>query len=225
MKKQEKGITLIALIITIVVLLILAGVAIKSIQDGGVITKAQSAADSMNKAQIEEKVELVKMELKMESITNKDAEIGVAEFRNRIIGTFQVNDTDNDNVIQVNDKYAVIIRNNLDVKVVETSSALKEKAVLESLRAEYGDWAKEYGIENIYSVDEVVVLYINNDLGLELSSIEEALKLEDVKYGWGTTKEQLYYCIINSSYSSGEEATEQELINYFYEYYSLGDAT
>ena len=143
MKKQEKGITLIALIITIVVLLILAGVAVKSIQDGGIITKAQSAADSMNKAQIEEKVELVKMEFTIETMTDKESEKGVEELRDKIIETFQIDDTDNDNVIQVNDKYAVIIRNdNLDTKVVETESALREKAVLDSLRADCGDWSK-----------------------------------------------------------------------------------
>ena len=43
--KMEKGITLIALIITIVVLLILAVVTINSIQGDGIIRYAQNAAD------------------------------------------------------------------------------------------------------------------------------------------------------------------------------------
>ena len=43
--KKEKGITLVALIITIVVLLILAVVTINSIQGDGVIKYAQNAAD------------------------------------------------------------------------------------------------------------------------------------------------------------------------------------
>jgi len=48
--KTQRGITLIALIITIVVLLILAAVAISSIQNDGILHYAQNAADSWNKA-------------------------------------------------------------------------------------------------------------------------------------------------------------------------------
>jgi len=48
--KEQRGITLIALIITIVVLLILAAVAISSIQNDGILHYAQNAADSWNKA-------------------------------------------------------------------------------------------------------------------------------------------------------------------------------
>jgi len=52
--KEQKGITLIALIITIVVLLILAAVAISSISNDGILHYAQNAADSWNKAQANE---------------------------------------------------------------------------------------------------------------------------------------------------------------------------
>ena len=48
--RAQKGITLIALIITIVVLLILAAVAISSIQNDGILSYAQNAADNWNKA-------------------------------------------------------------------------------------------------------------------------------------------------------------------------------
>ena len=50
--KQEKGITLIALVVTIVVLLILAGVSLNAIfSDSGIIKKAQEAQNKMNEAQ------------------------------------------------------------------------------------------------------------------------------------------------------------------------------
>ncbi len=49
--KTNKGITLIALIITIVVLLILAAVAISSITNDGILRYAQNAADAYNQAQ------------------------------------------------------------------------------------------------------------------------------------------------------------------------------
>ena len=44
--KKEKGITLVALIITIVVLLILAAVAIGAVKNSDIIAYAQNAADS-----------------------------------------------------------------------------------------------------------------------------------------------------------------------------------
>ena len=48
---KEKGITLIALVVTIVVLLILAGVSLNALfSNNGIITKAQQAQDRMNEA-------------------------------------------------------------------------------------------------------------------------------------------------------------------------------
>ena len=52
--KQEKGITLMALIVTIVVLLVLATVAISSIKNDGIISKAQDVANKFNQAQTNE---------------------------------------------------------------------------------------------------------------------------------------------------------------------------
>ena len=55
--KKEKGITLIALIITIIVLLILAGVALNTLfGEGSIIGNAQNAVDEYNK-KVEEEIE------------------------------------------------------------------------------------------------------------------------------------------------------------------------
>ena len=56
--RQEKGITLIALIITIVVLLILAVVTINSIQGDGIIRYAQNAADEYTEKANQEQTDL-----------------------------------------------------------------------------------------------------------------------------------------------------------------------
>lgn len=51
MKTKENGITLIALVVTIVVLMILAGVSVNALLgDSGIIKKAQDAQRAMNKA-------------------------------------------------------------------------------------------------------------------------------------------------------------------------------
>ena len=56
--KKQNGITLVALIITIIVMLILAGVAITvAVGDTGVINKAQTATESQKYKTVKEQVE------------------------------------------------------------------------------------------------------------------------------------------------------------------------
>lgn len=57
--KRSKGITLIALVITIIVLLILAGVTIATLTgDNGLLSKASTAKNTVNESEIEEKLKL-----------------------------------------------------------------------------------------------------------------------------------------------------------------------
>lgn len=71
MLKQKRGITLIALIITIVILLILAGVVINmTLGNNGIIEKAQRTVDIYELQQKKEKLELALTELKLEKLEN-----------------------------------------------------------------------------------------------------------------------------------------------------------
>ena len=67
MKKfaRQNGITLIALVITIIVLLILAGVALSIVFNGGLIDKSQNAVDSYGYASKNEADKLNDLELKL----------------------------------------------------------------------------------------------------------------------------------------------------------------
>ena len=56
--KNEKGITLVALIITIIILLILAVVSIRAIKDGGILSKTQTAKEVYSEAEEKEKIQL-----------------------------------------------------------------------------------------------------------------------------------------------------------------------
>ena len=59
MKKNTKGITLITLVVTIIVLLILAGVSIAMLTgQNGILTQAQRAKTSTEQANAKEKIEL-----------------------------------------------------------------------------------------------------------------------------------------------------------------------
>ena len=75
MKKQktrkEKGITLIALVVTIIVLIILAGVTLNIILDqNGIISKTQQAKEEWNEAEIAEKEAMLKAEAKILEFQN-----------------------------------------------------------------------------------------------------------------------------------------------------------
>ena len=62
-RKKNKGITLIALVITIVVLLILAGITIAALSgDNGILTRAREAKEKTKQAQKEEEKTLTNME-------------------------------------------------------------------------------------------------------------------------------------------------------------------
>ena len=75
--KQEKGITLIALVVTIVVLLILAGVSINAIfNENGLIKKAQEAQNKMDQATENDQKELNNMNEWIENVIGKKTEGG-----------------------------------------------------------------------------------------------------------------------------------------------------
>ena len=66
--KKQKGITLIALVVTIVVLLILAGVSIAMLRgDNGIVTKAGEASSATKEANAKEKIELILNEYQTEN--------------------------------------------------------------------------------------------------------------------------------------------------------------
>ena len=62
-KKENLGITLVALVITIIVLIILAGVSINAVMNGGLISNAKNARNEYDKAKVEEETTLTDYEL------------------------------------------------------------------------------------------------------------------------------------------------------------------
>ena len=86
--KERKGITLIALVITIIVLLILAGVSIAMLTgQNGILTQAQSAKTTTDNKSAEEKVKLTVMAARAQSEGTLDADKLVAEITNNYGGT------------------------------------------------------------------------------------------------------------------------------------------
>ena len=72
MFKKERGITLIALIVTIIVLLILAGVTISlAVKNNGIFTKAKTAGNNKKKAEYNETTGLDTADQEMQNVMNE----------------------------------------------------------------------------------------------------------------------------------------------------------
>ncbi len=82
MKKQSKGITLIALVITIIILLILAGISIATLTNTGLFGKAKEAKEKSEMADAKEKILLFLDEW---HISNTSKEISLKNFLNENI--------------------------------------------------------------------------------------------------------------------------------------------
>ena len=79
--RKGNGITLIALVITIIVLLILAGVAISMLSgENGILTKTTEARNKMDSESLIEQIKIIAME----AITNKEAKINETLLKSRL---------------------------------------------------------------------------------------------------------------------------------------------
>ncbi len=100
--KNEKGITLVALIITIIVLLILAVVSIRAIKDGGILSKTQTAKETYSEAEEEEKVKLAVHEAAIDGTGNIEKEHLESAVKNQFKPrNTQVNESNNDFLVTI----------------------------------------------------------------------------------------------------------------------------
>ena len=100
-KNSEKAITLIALVITIIVILILAGISISMLSgDNGILQKATDAKTRTDEAQIRERIRLAYNSALTKDITNQNGEVQKStledelenEFPNKTIGIAESTD-------------------------------------------------------------------------------------------------------------------------------------
>ncbi len=113
-KRAMQGVTLIALVITIIILLILAGVGIALLTgENGILKKAMTAQEKTKIAQYEEKLKLMGNELQLENVQNAiSSEEYITQFEVKLKkdrdekGLFQGSQINNDN----NEKITVITK-------------------------------------------------------------------------------------------------------------------
>ena len=115
---KQYGITLIALVITIIVLLILAGVTISVLAgDNGLLTKASDVKQSSKEAEIREKIQLAVIAAK----TNSTVKLEEA-LEEELIKEFG---TDNYEIIVVGQGYIIIV-DNIQYRIEENGTVQKE---------------------------------------------------------------------------------------------------
>ena len=120
---ENKGITLIALIITILVMLILASVSISLIVgEDGVIERAKEAKKRGEIAEIVERVELVKQAILIPKKVNSDSSIiSMEEFRDGILKEFDLEEKDKngDAIIELESEYVILLFPELEYRVID----------------------------------------------------------------------------------------------------------
>ena len=79
--KQNKGITIVSLVLTIIVLIILAGISISLLfGKSGIITRAKKGQEIADVATAQDKLELIKSEIPLKEIENKDSTVNLNNY-------------------------------------------------------------------------------------------------------------------------------------------------
>jgi len=98
MNKQNKGITLIALVITIVILVILVGVSVSAAINTGLVSNSKTAVKDYDKAQTNEKSQLLEVEDLVTGYSSKDimaSKVTPANYGDTVKGYINIDNNEN----------------------------------------------------------------------------------------------------------------------------------
>ena len=218
--KEMKGITLIALVITIVVLLILAGVSINLLLgDNGIITKAKEAKDSYSKSAVKEKVGFLLNEYKIDKATGENAEfanllrknlqVGVAEKEDGsysfILGDWQIVTSESE-IISIEKFKLDVDRTYSSVDDMKNDTSLAAGKIVQTA----GYYNKTLGGGAYYdivsttslSVDNATCIQLDNGLYAELHVINDTVSVNQFgAYGDGEHDDaEAIQLVLNSDY-------------------------
>ena len=218
--KEMKGITLIALVITIVVLLILAGVSINLLLgDNGIITKAKEAKDSYSKSAVKEKVGFLLNEYKIDKATGENAEfanllrknlqVGVAEKEDGsysfILGDWQIVTSESE-IISIEKFKLDVDRTYSSVDDMKNDTSLAAGKIVQTA----GYYNKTLGGGAYYdivsttslSVDNAKCIQLDNGLYAELHAINDTVSVNQFgAYGDGEHDDaEAIQLVLNSDY-------------------------
>ena len=140
LKRKNEGITLIALVITIVILIILAGISISALTGSGLFKNAEKAKERTIKAQLKEEIEMAIQEIQIEEIS-KENNVTLETLANgQLQAKFENNITAeivNNEITGEYKDYDYTIDSKFKVKIGEKSGGIKPTGVVEILTNEY----------------------------------------------------------------------------------------
>ena len=149
-KKQQKGITLIALVVTIIILLILAGVSIAMLTgNNGVLTQAKSAKENTRVGEVQEKVKLAAQAALTDNLGNG---IEKEKFQEELNNMFTQGEQVGLEYDETNKKYTVTVdKYEVEVSNMGAVGEAKEAVIQAKLTLTYKNTEQKAG-ENVASV-------------------------------------------------------------------------
>ena len=213
MLKKQKGITLIALVVTIVVLLILAGVTISLLLDeNGIIAKSKDARTETRVSQIEDEVGMWKQHNFINKESNQaqeNADTMLANLISRKLLTEEEIDRDQE-LITIKKKDGTIIKeisySNVTINISKTPATEKTGAVVLKVDSVEGMTMPNIDMKN---GDEELNNFVN--------SLSEDQKKEIIKYA--------YIKLVNKADPSANCTTFQDVLDWLKNKNNIEEAT
>ena len=124
--KGKKGITLLALVITIIIMFILAGVTIVIVMDGGLFEKTKVTLDQQKRQEEKERLETLKEAERIEGYEDPENEPypDVDDYFDRLVEEGIINDKEEDIIDNGDDTYEVTTKEDHVFKVTETDDEI-----------------------------------------------------------------------------------------------------
>lgn len=208
----QNGITLIALVVTIVVLLILSGVAINLVLgDNGIITKAKEAKEKQEVAEIIDKLELAKVPIAIDNENN----LSIEDYLDYIQGEgkidrnlSQIERVNQDNCyITIDNKYEFLLEHedNGNLKIIYQGKI--EKLVPRIINVELTNTSNSIQAKVEAKRTEKYNFYIKEDIDEEYILMEENNKTGEKIYS-GLSQNKTYYLKIEAVNDNGKAQIE-----------------
>ena len=157
----QGGITLVALIITIIILLVLATVSINIVMNGGVINKAKLAVDKYSDEEVGEQIKLTYLEYETEKLykTNTDVKDFMEQSLEKIYGVGKVTVTPKNNI----EKFPMIVSINGISYDLLSNGKTEKRADYETLESLYGTVVSGYTGYSATDITEWKLLYVDEE--------------------------------------------------------------
>ena len=211
MLKKQKGITLIALVVTIVVLLILAGVTISLLLDeNGIIAKSKDARTETRVSQIEDEVGMWKQHNFINKESNQaqeSADTMLESLISRKLLTEDEIDRDQE-LITIKKKDGTIVKeisySNVTINISKTPATEKSGAVILT-------------VDSVDGLTKIDVSQGNEELNTFVNSLSEDQKKEIIRNG--------YIKLVNKQDPSANCTTFQDALDWAKEQGGISEAT